>query len=188
MYLDLLHAEDVDFVCLQEGFQLLLLSLGEEASSTVPPSKPQASSLWKPILLGFVYVAVENMHSLVAQVTLRAVYVVDLIELRVAVDNDVDAAAVRDVVAEGACPPVKDDVAGPAEDVVKVRIGIGVTSEVDVGEGDAGGVVAVDQDAVAGDLHSNTLCKLSKSTLEEGKLLELQRCGDWSPFGVAPLD
>ena len=156
MYLDLLHTEEVGFVCLQEGFQLLLLSLGEEASSTVPPSKPQASSLWKPLLLGFVYVAVENMHSLVAQVTLRAVHVVDLVEARVAVEDGVDAIAVQDVVAEDARPPVKNDVAGPVGDVFKVMIGVGVTSEVDVGEIDADGVVAVDQEAFARDLHSNT--------------------------------
>ena len=55
VYLDLLNAEDVNFVRHKEGFQLLLLSLGEEASSTVPPSKPQTSSSWQ--LLGFVYVA-----------------------------------------------------------------------------------------------------------------------------------
>ena len=151
MYLDPLHTEEVGFVCLQEGFQLLLLSLGEEASSTVPPSKPQASSLWKPLLLGFVYVAVENMHSLVAQVTPRAVHIVDLVEARVAVEDDVEATAVQD----DARPPVKNYVAGPAGDVFKVMRGIGVTSEVDVGEIDADGVVAVDQGAFAGDLHSN---------------------------------
>ena len=102
MYLDLLNAErrrknaeDVNFIRLQEGFQLLLLSVGEEAISTVPPSTPQTSSSWK--LSGFVYVAVENVHSLVAQVTLRAVNVVDLIEEKTAVDNHVDAKAVRHV-------------------------------------------------------------------------------------------
>ena len=66
--------------------------MGEEAISTVPPSTPQTSSSWK--LSGFVYVAVENVHSLVAQVTLRAV---DLIEEKTAVDNHVDAKAVRHV-------------------------------------------------------------------------------------------
>ena len=105
MYLDLLNAEDVNFVRLEEGFQLLLLSLGEEAISTVPPAKPQTSSSWK--LSGSVYVAVENVHSLVAQVTLRAVNVVDPVQVTAAVDNNVDAKAVRHVVAEGAHPQSK---------------------------------------------------------------------------------
>ena len=65
--------------------------MGEEAISTVPPSTPQTSSSWK--LSGFVYVAVENVHSLVAQVTLRAVDVVDLIEVRAA--DHVDAEGVQ---------------------------------------------------------------------------------------------
>ena len=79
--------------------------MGEEAISTVPPSTPQTSSSWK--LLGSVYVAVENVHSLVAQVTLRAVNVVDLIEEKAAVDDHVDAKAVRHVVAKGAHPQSK---------------------------------------------------------------------------------
>ena len=106
--------------------------------------------------MGFVDVAIDNIHSLAAQVTLRAVHVVDLVEARVAVEDDVDATAVQDVVAEDARTPVKNDVAGPVGDVFKVMIGVGVTSEVDVGEIDADGVVAVDQEAFAGDLHSNT--------------------------------
>ena len=92
MYLDLLNALDVNFVCLEEGLQLLLLSLGEEAICTVPPAKPQTSSSWK-LLASDVYVALENVHCLVAQVTLRAVDVVDLIEVRAA--DHVDAEGVQ---------------------------------------------------------------------------------------------